>query len=49
VPAERELGIDPVLPRAEPQLLEPGDLVADELLAGEVVQRRAPPERQRLL
>ena len=44
---ERELGVDPLLDRDEPQLLEPLDLAAGELLVREVAERVAAPERER--
>ena len=47
VPAERELGVDPILERLEPELLEPVDVRARERLVGQVGERTAPPERQR--
>ena len=46
--AELEVGVDPLLERLEPQLLEPADLALGERLEGEVGERRATPERQRL-
>jgi hypothetical protein len=46
--AERQLGVDAILDRREPQLLEPSDLALRECLALEVGQRLAPPERQRV-
>ena len=45
---EREVGVDPGLRRRQPDLLEPGDGGLGEALVGEVRERRAPPERQRL-
>ena len=48
IAAERELRLDPPLDRGQAQLLEPGDLRLSERLVGEVGQRRAAPERQRL-
>ena len=49
VAAERELRLDELLARGDPQLLEPGDLGLRERLVGEVGQRRAAPERERAL
>ena len=48
VPAEREVGLDPLLERREPQLLEPLDGRARERLVGEVGERRPAPELERL-
>ena len=48
VPAAREIGLDPELERAHPQLLEPRDLRLRERLVREVPERRAAPERERL-
>ena len=48
VPAEREIGVDPLDQGAQVKLLEPADLVAGERLVGEVGERRAAPERERL-
>ena len=48
VPAELELGVDPLLDRGEAQLLEAGDLALGEGVVGEVGQRLAAPERERL-
>ena len=46
--AERELGVDSVLERCEAQLLEPRACGLGEALVGEVRERRAAPERERL-
>ena len=46
--AEREIGLDPLLERREAKLLEADDRGLGELLVGEVRQRRAAPERERL-
>ena len=46
VPAESEIGVDPVLECLEPQLVEAIDVGPRELLVGEVVERAALPERQ---
>ena len=48
VPAERELGVDPLFERGHPQLVEPRRLEPGELLLVEIGQRRAAPERERL-
>src|SRR5206468_3141116 len=48
VAAEREIAVEPILERPEPQLLQPLDLAPREALAGELRQRRPPPQRQRL-
>ena len=46
--AERELGLDALLERGEAQLLEPRDRRRRERLVGEVGERRAAPQRERL-
>ena len=46
VAAEREVGLDTQLERAEPQLLQPRDLGLSELLVGQVGQRRPAPQRE---
>ena len=46
---EPELGLDPVLGRSEPQLVEPRDLALDERVVAEISESLPPPERQRLL
>jgi hypothetical protein len=46
--AERQVGLDPPLERAQAQLLEPRDLLASELLIREVGERRTAPEGERL-
>ena len=43
-----EIALDRVLERRQPELLEPPDLRRRERFAGDVVQRRAVPERERL-
>ncbi len=48
VPAEREVGLDPLFERNDPALLEPGDLGLREGLEGEIGERRPAPERERL-
>ena len=48
VMAEREIGFDPVLEDAGPQVLQPGDLHLRERLIAEIGQRGAAPQRQRL-
>ena len=48
VPAELELGLDPLLERAEPQLLEAGDLALRKGLVGQVAESGPAPERERL-
>jgi hypothetical protein len=45
--AERELGVDAIHPRGEPQLLEAPDLGLRELEQREFLQRQAAPELQR--
>src|SRR5215204_4329777 len=46
--AERQVGLDPLLERGQAQLLEPADLLAGEVLIGEVGERRTAPEGERL-
>ena len=46
--AECEIGVDPVLGRRQAELVETGDLVLCERLAGHVCERRASPERERI-
>ena len=47
VAAERELGLDQLLVRSHPLVLQARDLALGERLVGEVVERRAAPERER--
>src|SRR5262245_27302897 len=47
VTAEREIRVDAILERCEPQLLEPVDFCSRELLVGEVVERGTAPEGER--
>ena len=49
VAAQRELGLDRLLDRSHPQILEPGYLGLGERLVREVGERRPAPERQRAL
>ena len=49
VAAEREVGLDPFLDRRQAQVLEPSDLCLRERLERELGQRRAAPERERLV
>ena len=44
--AELELDVEPLLERRQAQLLEPRPLGLGELLVGELLERRAAPERQ---
>ena len=44
--AEREVRLDPLLQRDEPELVEPGDLGLGEGLVEEVRERRPSPERE---
>ena len=44
VPAECELGVEPLLERAQPQFLETGDLGLGEVVVGEVGEGLAAPE-----
>ena len=48
MPAELELGVDPLLERGHAQLVQPRRLAPRERLVGEIGQRRAAPERERL-
>ncbi len=48
VPAECQVGLDPQLEGGQPKLPETRDGVLDERLVGEVRERCAPPERERL-
>ena len=48
VAARLEVLVDRQLERREPQLLEPADLERGERLAGDVVERRPAPQRERL-
>ena len=48
VTSEREVGLDPVLDRAQPELLEPPDLALSEVLVRELGQCRPPPQAERL-
>ena len=46
--AERQVGVDAILERREPQLLQPGDLALRVRLAAEIGERLAVPERERI-
>jgi hypothetical protein len=48
VATEREVGVDAVHQRSEPELLEPTDLRLREVEEGEIGERRPAPERERL-
>jgi hypothetical protein len=48
VPARGEVGVDALLERREPQLLQPGDLRLRERLVGQVGERRPAPQAERL-
>ena len=48
VPAGREVGVDGRLRRAQPQLVEAADLGGGERLVGDVLERVAVPQRERL-
>ena len=48
VAAEREVGLDPLLERRQPQILQPPGLDSGKRLLAELRQRRPPPERERL-
>ena len=47
VPAERQVGVEPVDQRVQAKLLEPTDLMLGERLVGELGERRAAPHRER--
>jgi len=49
VTTQLEVGLDPVLEGGQTKILEPPDLVLRERLVGEVGQRGAAPERERLV
>ena len=49
VPAVAELALEPPFERGEAQLLEPCDLALRERLEGKIGERRAAPQRQRLV
>ena len=46
--AERQVGVDPVLERGQPQLLQPGRLGLRERFVANVLVRRAAPQLERL-
>ena len=48
VPALAQVVLDRELERRQPQLLEPADLGARERLVGDIIERRAAPQFQRL-
>ena len=48
VPPERQVRVDPVFERGEPELREPGGLAQCERLVGELRERRTVPEAKRL-
>ena len=48
VPPGREILLEGLLDRGEPQLLQAADLEARERLGGDVVERRSAPQRERL-
>ena len=48
VPAEGQVGVDPVLQGGQPLLLQPDDVPARERLGGEVGEGRSAPQLQRL-
>src|SRR6185369_6686856 len=48
VPAERQVGVDPLLQRYQPQILQTPGLRTRERLVGELCERRPPPQRERL-
>ena len=49
VPTAREVLIDSLVEECEAKLLQAGDLALGEALVGELRERRAPPERERLV
>ena len=48
VAPECKVGVDPELHCCQPDLLEPGDRRLGEAFVGELRERRASPERQRV-
>src|SRR5262249_8372051 len=46
--AERQVGLDPIADRRQPELLQPRDLTLGERLTPEIGQRLAVPERERI-
>ena len=46
--AERQIGVDSILERGQPELIQPGDLALCEPLAVKIGQRFSAPERKRL-
>jgi hypothetical protein len=48
LPPEREVGLDPVLDRRQPQVLDARDLWLGEGLVRELPERRPPPQVERL-
>jgi hypothetical protein len=48
VAAGRQVGVDAVLERRQPQLLQPGDLALGQRHALQLGQRLPPPQRQRI-
>jgi hypothetical protein len=46
--SEREVGLDPLLDGGQAELLEAGDLLLSERVEGELGERRAAPEPERL-
>ena len=48
VRAELDLGLDAILERRQPELVEPRDLPLEEALVREVGERRSAPQRQRV-
>ena len=49
VATELQQRFDPVLRRREPEIVETADVVTREVLEGELGERRASPERERLV
>ena len=48
VTAKLDLGLQPILERGQPELVQPGDLFLQERLEREVGKRRPAPERERV-
>jgi hypothetical protein len=46
--AERQVGVDAILERGQPELLQPGDLALRERFAVKIGQRLSAPERERV-
>ena len=49
VAAKRQLRLDQLLERRQPQLLQPGDLALGKPFVSQIVERPTAPQRERLL